>query len=161
MLLFRTLALAGLACLAACLTTRPLENAMEASDDLHSVLDDFHAAAAEADFDRYFGHFADGAVFVGTDASEHWDVDEFRAYAAPHFEGDSAWTYVPQRRRLHLDGRGWCSFEEELAHAKYGAMRGTGILVREDGHWRISQYVLSFPIPNEHAAEVVALIAGD
>ena len=117
--------------------------------------------ARHIDLQVNFGHFAEGAVFVGTDASEHWDVEEFRAYAEPHFQGESAWTYVPQQRRLHLDGRGWCSFEEQLAHTTYGLMRGTGLLVREEGHWRISQYVLSFPVPNERAAEVVALIAGD
>src|SRR5688572_14940434 len=51
--------------------------------EIGRVLDDFHAAAAASDLDRYFGHFAARGVFLGTDASERWDVAAFRAYAAP------------------------------------------------------------------------------
>ena len=39
------------------------------------VLDDWHAAAAAADEDRYFAHFAPDAIFLGTDASERWTRD--------------------------------------------------------------------------------------
>src|SRR6516162_8245242 len=48
-------------------------------------LDDFHDAAAHADEARYFGHFAPDAVFLGTDATERWDLAAFGEYAHPHF----------------------------------------------------------------------------
>lgn len=44
---------------------------------INAVLDDFHDAAAKADGDRYFKHFAPRAIFLGTDATERWSVDEF------------------------------------------------------------------------------------
>ena len=50
-----------------------------------AVLDDFHAAAAQADEARYFGHLDDKAVFLGTDASERWTKAQFQAYAHPYF----------------------------------------------------------------------------
>src|SRR5262249_42795332 len=53
--------------------------------EIGRVLDDWHDAAAHADEARYFGHFAPGGVFLGTDASERWDVAAFRAYAHPRF----------------------------------------------------------------------------
>ena len=40
---------------------------------------------AASDEERYFAHFADDAVFMGTDATERWDKAAFRAYAHPHF----------------------------------------------------------------------------
>ncbi|MHC5114351.1 MAG: nuclear transport factor 2 family protein [Planctomycetota bacterium] len=127
--------------------------------DVERVLDDFHAAAAEADEERYFAHLADDGVFIGTDATERWPKAEFRAFAHPYFERGAAWTYVPRTRHVQFapDGRtAW--FDELLDHAKYGECRGTGVLVRDGGSWRITQYVLTFPIPNEIAPEVIERI---
>ena len=124
-----------------------------------SVLDDFHAAAARADFDRYFGHFAAAGVFIGTDATEHWTVEEFRAYARPHFDAGRGWTYVPGARHVYVspDGRtAW--FDELLEQASLGLTRGTGVLLLVEGRWRIAQYHLTIPVPNELAPQVVAMI---
>lgn len=124
-----------------------------------AVLDDFHAAAAEADEARYFAHFAPGAMFVGTDATERWTLPEFRAFAAPHFQGTSAWMYTPKTRRIDVaPGLVTAWFDETLLSKDYGATRGSGVLVKRGDQWRIAQYVLSFPIPNEVASEVVERI---
>ena len=61
--------------------------------DVDSVLDDFHHAAAAADEERYFAHFAPEGVFLGTDASERWTVEQFRRYAQPHFDKGDGWHY--------------------------------------------------------------------
>src|SRR5438552_14617846 len=70
-------------------------------------LDDFHDAAAKADEPRYFAHFAKDGVFLGTDATERWDVTAFRAYAHPHFAKGKAWTMRASRRAIAFaaDGR--------------------------------------------------------
>jgi uncharacterized protein (TIGR02246 family) len=128
------------------------------------VLDDFHAAAAAADGERYFGHFTPDGVFIGTDATERWSVDEFRAYAQPHFSKGKGWSYTATERHVRLsdDGRtAW--FDERLENEKYGEVRGSGVLQFEDGAghdgtWRIAQYVLSFPVPNELAGDLVERI---
>ena len=52
---------------------------------IEAVLDDFHAAASDADEERYFSHLAESGVFLGTDATERWSVPEFRAYAESFF----------------------------------------------------------------------------
>src|SRR5580692_1603200 len=72
--------------LLACSSATPVAVAPDtarASRDVAAVLDDCHDAAANADEARYFGHFAPEGVFLGTDASERWDVAAFRAYAHP------------------------------------------------------------------------------
>jgi len=127
--------------------------------NVEKVLDDLHAAAAAADGERYFDLFAPGAVFLGTDATERWTIEEFKEYALPRFEQGTGWTYHVRER--HVDfarGRGVAWFDERLWNERYGATRGSGVLVRESGAWRIAQYVLSFAVPNDKAREVVALI---
>ena len=45
-----------------------------------------------------------------------------------------------------------------LWNEKYGTCRGTGVLVLTEKGWRIAQYHLSFPIPNDLSAEVTSRI---
>lgn len=135
-------------------------NRTELVTEIEAVLDDFHLAASEADFERYFGHFTGDGVFVGTDATERWSVSEFQAYAAPVFATGSGWTYTAIERHVTLSPTGEVAwFDERLHNAKYGETRGSGVLVRRGGRWRISQYVLSIPVPNDLAGDLVERIA--
>lgn len=123
---------------------------------VEAVLDDFHLAAAQADAGRYFAHFAPGAVFYGTDASERWSVEELEAYATPFFSEGRGWTYVAVERAVFLDDDGdtaW--FDERLENEKYGEVRGSGVLRWDGARWRVAQYNLAFPVPNELAADLV------
>lgn|GEM_PF-737153 len=117
-----------------------------------AVLDELHAQAAAANFEAYFALFTNEAVFIGTDRTEYWPIDDFKAYAQPHFSAGNGWTYQPLNRAVHLHERtAW--FEEELISAKYGRVRGTGVLVHEPQSsgasvWKVAQYNLTLPIPN-------------
>ena len=51
--------------------------------DIDALLDGFHQAAANSDFDDYFSRFTDDGMFLGTDASERWTVEQFQQYAKP------------------------------------------------------------------------------
>ena len=121
----------------------PAESAVAA------VLDDWHRAAAQADEGRYFGHFAEGAVFLGTDPGERWTKAAFQAWAHPFFQRGKAWSFKATRRAITVspDGRtAW--FDEDLDTPNLGPARGTGVLAQAQGRWRIEQYSLSIPIPN-------------
>jgi len=123
------------------------------------MLDDFHDAAAKADEDRYFSHFDAQGLFLGTDASERWTLEEFKTFAMPYFQRDSAWTYTPVERHINLSDDGsWAWFDEHLTNAKYGRCRGTGVLRRAGESWRLVQYHLTMPIPNDLAADMAARI---
>ncbi|MEM9075174.1 MAG: nuclear transport factor 2 family protein [Myxococcota bacterium] len=129
---------------------------------IRQVLDDWHDAASDADEERYFGHFTSDAVFLGTDATERWTLDEFRAYAHPHFERGRAWSFRATRRAVIVDeeGRlGW--FDEELATEGLGPARGSGVVRNEHGTWRIAHYNLTLTVPNERMREVKELLAAD
>ncbi len=128
-------------------------------EKIEAVLDDFHAAASDADEERYFSHFAASGVFIGTDAGERWPQEEFRGYVHPYFSQGKGWTYHPRNRHVALSADGGLAwFDELLDNAKYGECRGTGVLQRYGGEWRIEQYHLTVPMPNELAPELVATI---
>ncbi len=119
-----------------------------------AVLDALHAKASAADFEGYFALYAENAVFLGTDRSEYWPLEAFKKYTRERFATGTGWTYVPKERFVHVkDDVAW--FEERLDHARYGETRGTGVLVREAGAWRVAQYNLTLPIPNELFVDVV------
>lgn len=124
------------------------------------VLDDWHDAAAKADEKRYFGHFTPGAVFMGTDATERWTVDEFRAYAKPHFDKGKAWSFTAHDRHIMFaaDAKtAW--FDEQLETPNLGPSRGSGVLTLIGSDWKIAHYNLTIPIPNDLCDNVVAQIA--
>jgi hypothetical protein len=126
---------------------------------IHTLLDNFNAAAARADGPAYFGSFTPNAVFVGTDASERWTLPQFRAFAEPYFSQGKGWTYTPTSRTItfaDIECRCVAWFEENLDSASYGTTRGAGMVVKGPDGWKIGQYVLTIPIPNDIAKDVVA-----
>lgn len=154
---------AGAATIASGVTASAVQTSSKdgrARDQINKVLDDWHAAAAAADEARYFGHLTASSVFMGTDATERWTKEEFQAYAHPHFAKGKAWAFTSVRRSIGLGpGPTTAWFEEDLSTPNLGPARGSGVLVLEGRVWRIDQYNLSVPIPNEIFDEVKKLIA--
>lgn len=121
---------------------------------INTTLDQLHDAASKADGSRYFKLYTDDAVYIGTDAAERWSIKDFRAFAEPYFAKGTGWTYTPRSRHVVVaDIPCHCVawFDELLDSQSYGTSRGTGVLVLKDGSWRVSQYALTFPIPNDLA----------
>ena len=130
-------------------------------DDIGAVLDGLHVAASKADGPAYFASYTPDATFIGTDVTERWTLPQFRAYAEPFFAQGKGWTYVARERHVTLapiDCRCVAWFDETLDSASYGTARGSGALVKTPQGWKVSQYVLSFPVPNDVADEVMAKI---
>ncbi len=148
---YRSLACSALV-LAACVG-QPLDRAA-----VDTVLDDWHAAASRGDQTRYLDLFAPDAVFLGTDASERWTLEEFTAYVERYFPL-GGWTYQPRDRHVRFSPQGTLAWVDELLeNEKYGTLRGTSVLQRIAGEWRIAHYSMTFAVPNERSAEVVEAI---
>jgi len=125
-----------------------------AREAVSAVLDDFHAAAADADAKRYLEHFTPEGVFLGTDDWERWPLPQFREYVTERFRS-GGWTYLPVSRDTTLAGdTAW--FDEIVASPRWGRFRGTGVLRRIDGQWKIAHYALSFLVPNERWESISA-----
>ena len=129
--------------------TIPCVSAQPQVAGVEAVLNDFHDAAAKGDYTRYFSHFTDDAVFLGTDPSERWTTSEFKVYAKPRFER-GGWAYTPVKRNVFISKDGQTAwFDETVSSKKYGLMRGTGVLVKSGTTWKLAQYNLLKPIPND------------
>lgn len=125
-------------------------------DDLMTA---WHRAAAEADEETYFGLMAPGAMFLGTDVSERWTREEFREWAASRFEGDSAWIYRAEQRNIHVGSEGTFAWlDEDLASESYWTCRGTAVLEKIEGRWKIRHYSLTFTIPNSAVPDIKPVV---
>ena len=126
----------------------------DATVAIGEVLDAFHDAASRADGALYFSLFAEGAVFIGTDATERWTVDELRAFAEPYFSKGRGWTYTKTERHVYVSDNGETAwFDEMLWNDNYGTCRGTGVLRLTGDGWKFVQYNLTIPIPNDLARD--------
>jgi hypothetical protein len=126
---------------------------------INTVLDSWHKAAAEAQFDTYFGMLADDAVFIGTDATENWKKPAFQAYAKPHFDKGKAWSFTALERHVYFDKSKKTAWFDELLDTQMKVCRGSGVLVKIGGEWKIKHYVLSMTVPNDHAKAVIQIKA--
>lgn len=121
----------------------------EQEQAINVVLDTLHKAASKADGKTYFSLFAENAVFFGTDKTERWPLSEFQPYGQKRFDTGTGWTYKPVERHVFVSSDGKTAwFDERLDH-KAGEARGTGVLVFDGQAWKIVQYNLSFPVPND------------
>jgi hypothetical protein len=130
-------------------------------DRIAAVLDQLHAAAARADGQAYFALYTPDATYLGTDAAERWTLAEFKGYAMPYFSKGQGWVYVPRERHITIapiDCRCVAWFDELLDSKSYGTSRGTGTLVLTADGWKVSQYALTFPIPNDLAHDMTDTI---
>ena len=127
-----------------------------ANEEVNMTLDSFHQAAADADFERYFDLFADSGIYMGTDASERWTKEQFKAFVKPYFSKGRGWLYTVKERHVSPTSTKQLVFFDELLENKfYGQCRGSGVLMKINNHWQILQYNLSIPVPNAIAGEVV------
>ncbi len=145
-----------LACLGA-LTVGP-EDPAAPDKAVRAMLDDFHAAKSEPDADRYFAHIAEDAVFFGTAPDERWS----KAQLEELLRGSMESGYGPPSRAFARHVRvapcgevAW--FDERLERPKLGVLRATGVALKQEGTWRVAQYHLTYPVPNEAIFDVVKL----
>jgi hypothetical protein len=60
------------------------------------------------------------------------------------------WTYIMTERNVFFSDDGKTAWFDEILYSKsYGNFRGTGALKIVDTEWKITQYNLLLPIPND------------
>lgn len=124
---------------------------------IDQLLTQWHQAAADADFQGYFGLMAPNSVFIGTDASENWDKDAFMSFSKPYFDQGRAWSFRAVQRNIYLSESGQVAWFDELLDTWMQLCRGSGVAVKTQDGWRIAHYVLSMTMPNEEVDGAVAL----
>jgi hypothetical protein len=119
------------------------------------VLDNLNEYAAKADFKNYFALFADESTYIGTDATEVWDKKQFMDYAKPHFDKGQGWSFKSLKRNIYFSKDGTYAWFDEILDTQMKICRGSGVLEKIGGKWKIRQYVLSATVPNEVMSEVI------
>ncbi|MCC8359777.1 nuclear transport factor 2 family protein [Salinimicrobium sediminilitoris] len=126
---------------------------------VNHLLEEWHKAAAEANYEEYFSLMAAESVFIGTDATENWNKQEFMEWSKSYFDRGKAWSFSTLERNIYFADDAEISWFDELLDTQMGICRGSGVVVKENGKWRIKHYVLSIAIPNENMAAVTSLKA--
>lgn len=135
------------------------QQAGSAEEKIQILADNWHQAATDADADRYFGLMAPEAIFIGTDASEHWTKSAFEAFARPYFEKGKAWDFKVSDRHIYVSPDENTAYWDEQLATWMGPCRGTGIARRQrDGSWLVQHYTLSVAVPNEKIQEFIELV---
>ena len=134
-------------------------NAQSQKEQINELLEEWHEAAAEADYDEYFSMMADESVFIGTDATENWNKQEFMQWSKPYFERGKAWSFTSLERNIFLAEDENLAWFDELLDTQMGICRGSGVVVKVNGEWKVKHYVLSIAIPNENVDTVTSLKA--
>ena len=124
---------------------------------ISEMLQQWHAAAGDANFDAYFGYIAPDGIFIGTDPTENWVKPEFEKWAKPYFDAGKAWNFKTLKRNVFLSEEGKLAWFDELLETQMGICRGSGVVRKIDGEWKIQHYVLSISIPNEDVDEVTGM----
>ena len=134
-----------------------LTSSTYAADDtaIHKLLDGFHLAAANSDYDDYFSRFSKDGVFLGTDAAERWSLEEFKKYAKAPFDEGRGWSYKVMDRNIVVgEARDTAWFDEVLFNERLGRCRGTGVIIKSKNKWKVAYYSLTLLIPNEIAVDI-------
>lgn len=114
---------------------------------INRFVDQWHADAARAD-PAYFDKIAPDGVYIGTDKSEIWNREQFRAWAKPFFDRKKAWAFTAVKRNVYLSpDKQYAWFDEQLK-TQMGICQASGV-IRQTGHGlEIAHYQLSLAVPN-------------
>ena len=126
---------------------------------INTILDQWHKAAAEANYKNYMEVLTEDAIYIGTDASENWTKSQFEAFAKPYFDKGKAWSFKALERHVYFSNDGQTAWFDELLDTHMKICRGSGVLTKVNNSWKIKHYVLSMTIPNDTTNEVIKIKA--
>lgn len=130
-----------------------------AAEKIDQLADAWHLAATNADGKAYFDLMDENSIFIGTDATEHWDKTEFKAFALPYFDKGKAWDFKKIERHIFVDENKNIAYWDELLDTWMGPCRGTGIAQRQaDGSYLIKHYTLSVTIDNDKIQQFIKIV---
>jgi ketosteroid isomerase-like protein len=126
--------------------------------ELGALIDVWHAAAASADADTYFGMMDEDAVYIGTEAGERWTKPEFVEFGKPYFDRGSAWAFTSTSRHIYVSEDRSTAWFEELLDTWMGVCAGSGVLQKTDDGWKFKHYHLAVTVPTELINDFIDLV---
>ena len=125
---------------------------------INDLIESWHQAATDADFDTYFACMNESSYFIGTDASEKWNTTEFKSFCKPIFDRGSAWEFKTIQREIFISEQGDVAWFDEQLHTWMGVCMSSGVVVRTNEGWKIEHYQLSIAVPNDVVDDFISLV---
>lgn len=136
-------------------TTSNSEETKLTKQHINNIVNNWHKAASEANFENYFNIMDSISVFIGTDATENWSKSEFSKFSKPYFNKGNAWSFQPLERNIYINKNQDFAWFDELLNTWMGVSRGSGVLEKKGGKWKLKHYVLSVTTPNDNINEII------
>jgi len=124
---------------------------------LDTLMNKWHLSAAKADYEGYIGFMSDDFVFLGTAPGERWTKEQFAAFSKPYFDKGKAWDFKASNRNWNFSANGKVAWLDEDLDTWMRGCRGSGVLVKKRGKWKIAHYNLTVLIENEKMKEFIEL----
>ena len=128
-----------------------------AQDELDKLVDQWHFSASNANFEAYFEVLDASFVFLGTAPGERWNKMEFAAFSKPYFDAGKAWDFKAKNRNWSYSKNKKTAWFDEDLYTWMRGCRGSGILVKEKGEWKLVYYNLTVLVENEKMKEFIQL----
>lgn len=126
--------------------------------EVNAFVDGWHDDAANTRM-AYFDKIARDGVYIGTDRTELWTRDEFKAWSKKYFDAKSAWTFKATRRNVYASAdKSLIWFDELLDTKNMGPAMASGVLRKTKAGFEIVHYQLSLAVPNAVNDQVVGII---
>lgn len=139
-------------------TRRRTNCQIDPSIEIDTLLDQWHRAAATADENIFFGSMGADAIYIGTDVTERWTKAEFEAWSKKYFDRETAWNFTRIERATYFAESGAVAWFNETLDTWMGVCRGSGVVEKVDGQWKLQHYHLAITVPNEKVEAFLKLM---
>lgn len=117
--------------------------------NLSDKMNKWHNDVATFNYSAYFDFMSDDFIFLGTDPSERWSKEEFAGFCKPYFDKKSTWDFKTNWRNWYLNESKDIAWFEESLDTWMEECRGSGVVKKVNGQWKIAHYNLTVLIENE------------
>lgn len=124
---------------------------------VNAFIDAWHDDAAHARL-AYFDKMAKDGIYIGTDKTELWNRDQFKAWAKRFFERKSAWAFKATKRNVYMSEDQKFIWFDELLDTQMGVCQASGVIRKTAKGLEIEHYQLSIAVPNEVADKVTKIV---
>ena len=136
---------------------QPSDPASAYVKQINAFVDEWHDDAAHAR-PAYFDKMAKNGVYIGTDKTELWNRDQFKAWAKRFFDKGSAWSFKAIKRNVYMSADKKFIWFDELLDTQMGVCQASGVMRKTAKGFEIEHYQLSIAVPNEVADKVTKTI---
>ena len=126
-------------------------------DELSLLIREWYYAASEGKVEAFLNYFLknETAFYIGTYPNEVWyGYEQIKDNIEENFQTYGKWTVMSKNLQTHRNGDTAFFTDEVELSARFGGSsiaddaRMSGVLVMENGQWKIAQVHFSFGIPN-------------